>query len=87
MSRKYDAIVALGCVIRGETTHYDYVAGESARGILEASLRHQTPIGYGILAVENLEQAVERAGGRVGNKGREAAEAAVKMARLLKQLV
>jgi 6,7-dimethyl-8-ribityllumazine synthase len=78
--RGFDGYVALGCVVRGETSHYDYVCGESARGLQELAIRHGLAIGYGILTVENLEQAWARA--RVeqgGNKGRDAAMACLSM--------
>ena len=78
-AEKYDAFVALGCVIRGETTHYDYVCGESARGINDIAMALVTPIGYGILTVENEAQAWERAALDKGNKGAAAAQAALTM--------
>lgn len=77
--RSYDGFVALGCVIRGETTHYDYVCGESARALMELSVREQAAIGYGILTVENEEQAWVRARMSEGNKGRDAADACLRM--------
>lgn len=82
--KKFDGFIALGCVIRGETTHYDYVCGESARGLMDLSLQHQAAIGYGILTVENEEQAWERAGVSAGNKGRDAATACLRMIELKK---
>ncbi len=78
-AEKYDAFVALGCVIRGETTHYDYVCTESARGINDIAMALVVPIGYGILTVENEQQAWERAGCSKGNKGGAAAQAALTM--------
>jgi 6,7-dimethyl-8-ribityllumazine synthase len=75
----FDAYVALGCVIRGETTHYDYVCGESARGLQDLALNRGCAIGYGILTVENRDQAWARAAIERGNKGRDAAEAALAM--------
>lgn len=81
----YDGFIALGCVIRGETSHYDYVCGESARGLMDLSLQHGCAIGYGILTVENEEQAWERASVTQGNKGRDAANACLRMIRLKKQ--
>ena len=84
--RRYDAIVALGAVIRGATPHFDYVAGECSRGITRASLDHQVPIAFGLLTVDTIEQAIERAGTKAGNKGAEAAHTAVEMANLLRQL-
>lgn len=77
-SRKYDGFIALGCVIRGETTHYDYVCQESARGLMDLSLQGAA-IGYGILTVENLQQAQARAGIGKGNKGAQAALACLHM--------
>lgn len=85
LSRKYDCIVALGCVIRGDTPHFEYVAGEAARGIAEAALETGVPVAFGVLTVENVEQAVERAEPSRMNKGGEAMECAVEMALLLRQ--
>ncbi len=85
-SGRYDAVVALGCVIRGDTPHFDYVAGECARGLLEAGLDTGVPVVFGVLTVETVEQALERAATHAGNKGGEAMEAALEMAALLKQL-
>ena len=86
MSRRYQALIALGCVIRGATPHFDYVAGEATRGIGQLSLGEQIPIGFGILTVESIEQAIERAGTKAGNKGADAALAAIEMASVLRQL-
>ncbi|MGX6647718.1 6,7-dimethyl-8-ribityllumazine synthase [Maricaulaceae bacterium MS644] len=80
----YDAYVALGCVIRGETSHYDYVCGESARGLMDLSLRG-VPLGYGILTVENIKQARARAHVDQKNKGKDAAEAALAMLAVKRQ--
>lgn len=80
MAKPFDAYVALGCVIRGETTHYDYVCGESARGLQDLAVRKGLAIGYGILTVENEEQAWARAKRDKGNKGADAANAALAMA-------
>src|SRR5262245_5356636 len=80
---KYAAIVCLGCVIRGDTDHYDYVCRAAADGILQVGLQTGIPAIFGVLTCENMEQAVERAGGRVGNKGTEAATTALEMAGLL----
>src|SRR5690606_17999417 len=85
-SRRYNALVALGCVIRRATPHFDYVAGEATRGIGAVSMDHEIPIGFGLLTVDTIEQAVERAGTKAGNKGADAALAAVQMASALKQL-
>jgi len=81
---KYDAIICLGCVIRGATAHFDYVAGEAAKGIAKVSLEYECPIAFGVITAENLEQAIERAGTKSGNKGRDAALTAIEMASLLK---
>lgn len=82
---RFDGYVALGCVIRGETTHYDYVCGESARGLQDLALRHKLAIGYGILTVENRAQAMERGAVEKGNKGRAAVEACLAMAGLARE--
>jgi len=84
-SNVYDGFIALGCVIRGETSHYDYVCGESARGLMDLSLQHGCAIGYGILTVENEEQAWERAGVSQGNKGRDATLACLRMIQMKRQ--
>jgi 6,7-dimethyl-8-ribityllumazine synthase len=85
-SSRYDAIICLGVVIRGATPHFDYVAGQAASGITSASLSTGLPIVFGVLTTENIEQAVERAGTKAGNKGADAAMAAIEMANLLKTL-
>ena len=82
----YDAVVCLGCVIRGATTHYDYVAGHAAYGIAEVAMSAKIPVIFGVLTTENIEQAVERAGTKAGNKGVDAALAALEMASLYQQL-
>jgi 6,7-dimethyl-8-ribityllumazine synthase len=82
----YDAVVCLGAVIRGETPHFDYVAGEAARGIREASMKTGVPVSFGVLTTENMEQALDRAGGKHGNKGWDAAMAAMQMVSVLDQL-
>lgn len=74
---RYACVVALGAVIRGETPHFEYVAGEATRGLGEVAVRYRLPVGFGLLTVDTMQQAVERAGGRAGNKGYEAAEAAI----------
>lgn len=84
-SAKYDGFVALGCVIRGETTHYDYVCGESARGLMRLATERRLAIGYGILTVENEAQAWVRADRKQKNKGRDAAEACLTMLALRKK--
>jgi len=84
---RFDAIVCLGAVIRGETPHFDFVAGEAARGIMDVSLKSGIPIGFGVITADNEEQARDRAGGPAGNKGAEAAEAALEMALLRKSML
>lgn len=85
-SKKYDGIVALGAVIRGGTPHFDYVCAEATKGIACVSLDSGIPIGFGLLTTDNLEQAVERAGSKGGNKGVEAAAAMLESVRVLQQL-
>jgi 6,7-dimethyl-8-ribityllumazine synthase len=85
-SRQYDAVIALGAIIRGETDHYDYVAAETAKGIAWASLDADLPVIFAVLTCDTLEQAINRAGGKAGNKGLEAAQAALEMASLMRQL-
>ena len=85
-SGKYSAVVCIGCLIRGETPHFDYLAGEVTRGIGQIARESGVPVTYGIITVENLEQAVDRAGAKSGNKGAEAAVAAIEMANLVKDL-
>jgi 6,7-dimethyl-8-ribityllumazine synthase len=86
MSEKYDAVIALGCVIRGATAHFDYVAGEATKGVSQAMLQSGVPVIFGVLTTDSIEQAIERAGTKAGNKGFEAATAAIEMANLLKAL-
>ncbi|EGQ1658442.1 6,7-dimethyl-8-ribityllumazine synthase [Staphylococcus pseudintermedius] len=83
---KYDAVVTLGCVIRGATSHYDYVCNEAAKGIAKASDDTGVPVIFGVLTTENIEQAIERAGTKAGNKGAESAVGAIEMANLLRQM-
>ena len=85
-SGKYSAVICLGCVIRGDTDHYDHVAGAAATGIASAALNCGVPVIFGVLTCETLEQAINRAGGKAGNKGAEAALTAIEMANLLKKL-
>lgn len=85
-SEKYDAVIALGCVIRGATAHFDYVAGEAAKGIGQVSLQTGKPIIFGVLTTDTIEQAIERSGTKAGNKGADCAMAAIEMANLLGQL-
>jgi 6,7-dimethyl-8-ribityllumazine synthase len=86
LSARYDAVVALGCVIRGDTPHFEHVAGECARGLQLASLESGVPIIFGVLTVETVEQAIERAATTAGNKGGEAMAAALEMASLMARL-
>lgn len=85
-SRTYDAVICLGCVIRGETVHFEHVAGQAAAGIREAGQTTGVPVTFGVLTTETLEQALDRAGGKHGNKGWDAATAAIEMSSLLEQL-
>jgi 6,7-dimethyl-8-ribityllumazine synthase len=85
-SRSYDAVICLGAVIRGETAHFDHVAGQAAAGIRRAAEASGVPVSFGVLTTESLEQALDRAGGKHGNKGWDAAMAAIEMASLLEQL-
>ena len=85
-TRRYSCLVALGAVIRGETPHFEYVAGEAARGLNDVAVRHALPVGFGVLTVDTLDQAIERAGGSAGNKGHEAAAAALRTADAITQL-
>ncbi|MFA5583709.1 MAG: 6,7-dimethyl-8-ribityllumazine synthase [Bacteriovoracaceae bacterium] len=85
-TKKYDAIICLGCVIRGSTTHYDYVCNEVAKGISHVSLKTGTPTIFGVVTTETIEQAIERAGTKAGNKGWDAAMSAIEMANLMKKL-
>jgi 6,7-dimethyl-8-ribityllumazine synthase len=83
---RFDALISLGCVIRGETSHYDLVCKEVASGMRSLSQELEFPVGFGVVTAENLDQALNRAGGKAGNKGSEAAEAALDMASLFNQL-
>ncbi|NWG70039.1 MAG: 6,7-dimethyl-8-ribityllumazine synthase [Parvularculaceae bacterium] len=85
-TRRYDAVVALGCVIRGATPHFDYVAGEAARGVAAAARETGVPIAFGVLTVDTIEQAIERAGTKAGNKGAEAMLAAIETANLTRAI-
>lgn len=85
-TQKYDAIIALGAVIRGATPHFDYVANECVKGLAHVSLEHGIQVSFGVLTVDSIEQAIERAGTKAGNKGAEAALAAIEMADLLRQI-
>lgn len=85
-SGKYDAIIALGTVIRGSTTHYDYVCNEAAKGIAQASMDTGVPVAFSVVTTENLDQAIERSGTKAGNKGADGAMTAIEMANLLRQI-
>ena len=85
-ARRHDAMIALGAVIRGATPHFQYVAGECASGLAQLALESMVPIAFGVLTTDSLEQAVERSGGKNGNKGAEAAVTAIEMANLLRHL-
>ncbi|CEO40090.1 6,7-dimethyl-8-ribityllumazine synthase [Photobacterium kishitanii] len=85
-SDRYDAIVALGSVIRGGTPHFDYVAGECNKGLAQVALEYNTPVAFGVLTVDSIEQAIERAGTKAGNKGAEAALSALEMVNVLSQI-
>lgn len=85
-SGKYDAVIALGAVIRGATSHYDYVCNEVSKGVAQASLQSGVPVLFGIVTTENIEQAIERAGTKAGNKGYDCALSAVEMVNLMRQI-
>jgi len=85
-SGRYDAILCLGVVIRGATPHFDYIAGETAKGIAQVGLQSGIPVAFGVITSDTIEQAIERAGSKAGNKGVEAALAAIEMANLLHQI-
>ncbi|MCW8829183.1 MAG: 6,7-dimethyl-8-ribityllumazine synthase [Gammaproteobacteria bacterium] len=86
MSKKYDAIIALGAVIRGGTPHFEFVAGECSKGLAQVMMEHDVPVAFGVLTVDTIEQAIERAGTKAGNKGVEAALSAIEMVNLMPQL-
>ncbi len=83
---RYSCLVALGAVIRGDTPHFKFVAGEAARGLNDVGLRHGVPVGFGVLTVDTMQQAMDRAGGSAGNKGYEAAAAAIQAADVITQI-
>ncbi len=85
-TKKYDAIIALGAVIRGGTPHFEYVAGECVKGIATVSLQYNIPVSFGVLTVDSIEQAIERAGTKAGNKGAEAAMSVIEMVSLFNNL-
>jgi 6,7-dimethyl-8-ribityllumazine synthase len=84
--KKYDALIALGAVIRGSTPHFDYVAGECAKGLAQVMMEYALPVAFGVLTVDTIEQAIERAGTKAGNKGVDAALTVIEMVNLLKKL-
>ena len=86
VKKEYDAIIALGAVIRGGTPHFEYVAGECTKGLAMVSMQHDIPVAFGVLTVDSIEQAIERAGTKAGNKGVEAAMSAIEMVNLLQSL-
>jgi 6,7-dimethyl-8-ribityllumazine synthase len=83
---RYDALIALGAVIRGATPHFEYVAGECTKGLAQVSMQYDIPIGFGVLTVDSIEQAIERAGTKAGNKGADAALTVLEMVNLMKKL-
>ena len=85
-SERYDGLVALGAVIRGGTPHFEYVAGEAVKGLASVTLKYNIPVGFGVLTVDSIDQAVERAGTKAGNKGAEAALSVLEMVSLLRRL-
>lgn len=85
-TRRFDGIIALGAVIRGGTPHFEYVAGECVKGVTAASQKHGIPVGNGVLTVDTIEQAIERAGTKAGNKGEEAALAVIEMVNFLRRI-
>ncbi len=85
-SKKYDAVICLGAVIRGSTSHYDYVCNEVTKGIATVSLKSGIPVMFGVLTTDNLEQAIERAGSKVGNKGYDAAIGAIEMVNVIREI-
>lgn len=85
-SKRYDAIIALGAVIRGGTPHFEYVAGECTKGLAGVSMQYDVPIAFGVLTVDSIEQAIERAGTKAGNKGEEAALSAIEMINVLREI-
>ena len=85
-SRKYDAIICVGAVIRGSTSHYDYVCSEVSKGIAQVSLANDIPVMFGVLTTDTIEQAIERAGTKAGNKGFECAQGAIEMVNLIREI-
>ncbi len=84
--KELDALIAIGCIIRGETSHYEHIAQSVCDGIQKVALEQNIPIGFGVITVENMAQAVDRAGGKQGNKGRDAARSAIEMVQLVREL-
>jgi 6,7-dimethyl-8-ribityllumazine synthase len=84
--KQYDAVIALGAVIRGDTPHFDYIAAEVTKGIAQAGLQNETPVVYGVITADTLEQAIDRAGAKAGNKGADAARTAIELADLRRRL-
>jgi len=85
-TKKYDALIALGAVIKGSTPHFDYVSAELSKGVAQVSLKTEVPVAFGVLTTDNLEQAIERAGTKSGNKGADAAKTALEMVSLFKAI-
>ena len=85
-SKKYDTVICLGAVIRGNTTHYDYVCSEVSKGIATVALKSDIPVMFGVLTTENIEQAIERAGTKAGNKGFDCAVSAIEMVNLIHKI-
>ena len=85
-TKKYDAVICLGAVIRGATPHFDYVCAEASKGVAQVALQQQVPVAFGILTTDTIQQAVERAGTKSGNKGTDAAMSAMEMVNLLRQV-
>ena len=85
-SGKYDAVIALGAIIRGSTSHYDLVCNEAAKGVAQVQMKSGVPVMFGVITTENIEQAIERAGSKAGNKGSECAEGAIEMVNLIRQI-
>ena len=85
-SRKYDAVICLGAVIRGSTSHYDYVCNEVSKGIAAVSMENDIPVMFGVITTENIEQAIERSGSKAGNKGYECALGAIEMVNLIRKI-
>ena len=85
-SGKYDAVIAVGAVIRGSTSHYDYVCAEVSKGVAQASVKNDVPVMFGVITTDNIEQAIERAGSKAGNKGAECAAGAIEMVNLIRAM-